>query len=156
MWRNGVYPHPSVRMISNHEMNYQKSFELVQEADVVIAAGTVAATAVASGKPTVMVGQGHYADYVGGRYVQPDHLGIYDSLFRYPLDGNDNPLDDLITAACAGDPEAARWRERCIGDDGAQQAVRGLEAVVGDVPSSTSDVIIEGVTASSVGIGGGE
>lgn len=152
LWRNGIYPHPGVTLVSNHEMRYDFSWRLVQDADLVIAAGTVAACAVASGKPTIMLGQGHYADYVNGVYVQPDHLDIYDGLFRYPLDANEGDLDDLVVDACTGTDATADWRARHSGDDGVGDAIRILEDLVG-VPSSTH-VTIQGVTAKSAATGG--
>jgi hypothetical protein len=154
LWRNGIYPHPAVKLVSNHEMRFEQSWQLIQEADLVIAAGTMAATSVASGKPTIMLGQGHYADYIGGKYVNPDHLDIYDDLFRYPLDGNDSDLDVLVGRACGEDPGAADWRARHVGDDGTGNAVGLVEELVGESRASVADVIIEGVTATSAGIGG--
>ncbi len=152
--RNGIFFHPKADLVSNHEMRFEQSWALIQEADVVIAAGTMAATAVAAGKPTIMLGQGHYADYVNGKYVNPDHVGIYDGLFRYPLDANDGDLGDLLERACAGDEDAAAWRERHIGDDGTTQAIQLLEELVGGKVASPSHVTIEGVTATSAGLGG--
>ncbi len=83
-----------------------------------------------------------------------DHVDIYDPLFRYPLDADTGDLDDLILAACMGDAEAARWRERCVGDDGTDEAVRLLEELVGEKLLSHADVIIGGVTAKSSFFGG--
>lgn len=154
LWRNGIYPHPNVTLVSNHQMRFEQSWELVKQADIVVAAGTVAASAVAAGKPTIMLGQGHYADYVDGRYVQPDHLDIYDGLLRYPLDANEGDMDDLIRRACAGDLEASVWRERFIGDDGTGKAVELLSELVGESAPSISNVTIQGITATSAGIGG--
>lgn len=149
LWKNGIYPHPNVTLISNHQMLFAVGLQLVAEADVVIGAGTMAACGVALGKPTIMVGQGHYADYLNGRYVQPDHLEIYDDLFRYPLDANEGDLEDLIGRACAGDHDATEWRERHIGDDGTKASVELIGGLAGATASSSSNVIMEGVTAIS-------
>jgi hypothetical protein len=154
LWRNGVYPHPRAKLASNHQMRFEQSWQLIQGMDVVIAAGTVAATAIASGKPTVMLGQSHYADYIEGVYVNPDHVEIYDPFFRYPLDATDNDLEDLILAACRGDSEAAKWRERHIGDDGTGLAVELIEGLLGEKVASVANVIIGGVTAKSSALGG--
>ena len=142
-WRNGVFAHPRVRQVSNHEMTLQTAYAEVMRTDVVIAAGTVAALAVACGKPTVMLGQGHYADYIGGRYVFPDNWESYDADLRYPIDAETGDLEDAIYRACEGDEEAADWRERFVGDDGTTSAIEALEELV------SADVRVRGVTAKA-------
>jgi hypothetical protein len=157
LWKNGVWFHPRASFVSNPSMSYPRAFQLVQEHDVVVAAGTMAALAVSCGKPTVALGQGDYSDYVDGAYRHPNHADVYGDELRYPLDAGDSNLDDLIRSACDGNRDAARWRARFVGDDGTDKAVKLLEQLVGVVSepvSSSSNVIIEGVTARSIGSGG--
>jgi hypothetical protein len=76
-FRNGVWPHPRAAFVENHAMSFQASYDLVRAADSVVAAGTLGALAVALGKPTVMLGQGDFTDYVGGAYKRATHAGLY-------------------------------------------------------------------------------
>jgi len=155
LWKNGVWAHPGVAFVDNPNMEFQQSFALVQQADVVVGAGSVAAAAIASGKPTVMLGQTNLADYVNGSYCWPNNTDLYADLLRYPLDVEYGELDELIVAACDGDDGAAEWRDRFVGDDGTLEAIRLLEQLVENrVLSSTASVIIDGVTARATGIGG--
>lgn len=153
-WRNGVWPHPRARFLENPQMLFQNSYMLVMEADLVVGAGTVAATGVACGKPTVMFGQGDYSDWIDGVYKQPNDPGLYDELVRYPLDAEDADLADLIEAACAGSDAAAGWRARWIGDDGSLLAVRALEHLVGEQENreaTSRRVVVGGATARAKG-----
>ncbi len=154
LWRNGIFPHPRARLASNHEMRFEASLPLITEADVVVAGGTMAALAVAMGKPTVMLAQPDLTDYVNGRYQEATHADLYRDLFRYPLDVSDGDLEALIARACASNDEAAAWRTLHIGDDGTTEAIRLLDELVGETVSSTSHVTIEGITAHSTSIGG--
>jgi hypothetical protein len=52
-------------------MRFTHSYELIQDADVVVGAGTIAAAAVACGKPTVMLGGHDCSDYIGGNTSGP-------------------------------------------------------------------------------------
>jgi hypothetical protein len=153
-WKNGVWRHPGVSFVWNPQMRYDLSLALVEQTDVVVGAGSMAAAAVASGKPVVMFAQGDYTDWVDGRYQLPDHVDVYADELRYPLDVEYGDLPDLISRACEGDDAAAGWRARFVGDDGSLAAVGALVELVGDVPSSSANVIIEGVTARATGTGG--
>jgi hypothetical protein len=146
-WKNGVWAHPRAKFFQNPQMLFHASWQLVQEADVVVGAGTVAATAVASGKPTVMFGQGNYADYIDGEYRWPDHWDMYDEMLRYPLDAEDGDLDELIVQACLGDEGADEWRGSFIGEDGTKQAIVLLEELVGVKAQESQNVTIQGVPA---------
>lgn len=168
-WKNGVWPHPRAQLVPNPTMSFQQSWQLIQQADVVVATGTVAATAVASGKPTVMFGQDNLADYVDGAYQLPDHPALYADLLRYPLDVDDGDLADLIEEACAGTSATAEWRELFVGDDGTNEATRLLEELTmsevetpdpepdddGD-ESEPQHVFIGGVTATAGAAGADE
>lgn len=152
--RNGIWPHPLATIIENPTMGFDHSLELVRNADLVVAAGSMAALAVAQGKPLVMFGQGNHADYVDGQYQNPNHLEVYDRLLRYPIDVEDGDLPDLFALACAGTDATAEWRKRFVGNSGAENAVELVEELVGSVVPSSANVIIEGVTATPTASGG--
>ncbi len=149
--RNGVWPHPTATLVSNDRMQFQHSYQLIQQADVVVAHGTIAAAAVACGKPTVMFGEQDLGDYIDGSYQYATHADEMRSLVRYPLTWA--PADDLaavIALACAGTLETEAWRAKWVGSDGIKAALVVLKRLVGDVsfPVKTRDVTIEGATAT--------
>lgn len=161
-YRSGIWPHPRATLVGNPRMLFTHTYEQIQAADVVVAAGTAAAAAVACGKPTVMFGQENFKDYVDGKYPYATNPHLYRHLVRYPLDADDGDLDELIGRACAGDTGAAVWRARFIGDDGVAEAVRILENLVHTPPTAALKlstetnrrVVVEGVTATAHGQGG--
>jgi hypothetical protein len=124
-------------------MLFHHSFEQILSADVVVAAGTMGAAAVALGKPTVMFDQDTFMDYVDSVYVQAEHADGYRELVRYPLDATDGNLRELIEQACAG--EQTGWRDLWVGNDGAGEAIRLIEDLVVD-----SNVVIQGATARAM------
>lgn len=150
---SGVWPHPRAKIVPNKAMLFTASHALIlaSKCDAVVAAGTMGATAVALGKPTVMLGQGDWSDYVGGEYRRADHADAYQDLARYPLDVEDGCLGDLLARASSGDAGAAEWRARFVGDDGTQEAVKLLEQMMGEQPSR--NVTIQGATARGAGKG---
>ncbi len=150
--RSGVWPHPRAKLVPS-TMQFTASYQQIMEADVVVAAGTMAATAVACGKPLVMLGQENWTTFAQGNYQQAPHPELYRDLIRYPLDVGDGDLDDLIWYACDTNVGVAEWRARFIGDDGADAAVLLLERLVGEQPASR-DVVVVGATATAEGIGG--
>lgn len=145
LWWNGIWPHPRARMLANPQMRLTLALEQIAQADVVIAAGTLAAAAVALGKPTVFLEEHDCSDYLNHEYRAADHADDYRDLFRYPLVAGNGPLEDLITVACQGTEATRIWREWWIGDDGTAEAVRHLGHLWGE--SSRRDVQIQGVTA---------
>lgn len=148
-WRNGIWPHPRAKLVANPMMRFEQSLALIEEADVVVAAGTMAAAAVARGKPTVMFDQDIYMDYVDGQYVEAHHSAEFAEMSRYPLDIAEGPLSDLIATACR--EEVSEWRDRWIGQDGTGEAIRLLEELVerpdGSAESGVQNVTIQGTTA---------
>src|SRR5262249_7460277 len=76
-WRNGLWPHPRAKFFPNPRMMFGQSLEQIMKADLVVAAGTMGATAVACGKPTVMFAQDVSKDYVNGVYQEADHADLY-------------------------------------------------------------------------------
>ncbi len=151
--RSGLWPHPRALLVANPTMGFTGSYQLVVAADVVVGAGSMAALAVACGKPVVMLAQDNFTTYANGDYTAPAHPELYKDLFRYPLDASDGDLGELILQACAGDPAAAEWRARYIGNDGTDAAVLALERLVEQQPASR-DVTVVGATATAIGIGG--
>ncbi len=150
--RSGVWPHPRAHLVANPTMQFTASYQLVMAADVVVAASTMAALAIACGKPTVMLAQDHWREGFNG--VEAAHPELYADLIRYPLDATDGDLGETIVRACAGDPDAAEWRDRFVGDDGIDDAVVALEQLVDQDAQPTRDVVVVGATATAEGIGG--
>lgn len=149
--RNGVWHHPRVEFVDNPQMLFTDSFSVMAGHDVVIAAGTLGAAAVALGKPTVMFGQGDWSDYVDGEYRQAAHADAYSEFARYPLDCTDGKLSSLMMRACKGDTAAAAWRKRFVGDDGTAAAIRLLEELVEVDTPPNRHVAVQGVTALARG-----
>ncbi len=150
--RSGLWPHPRATLLANPSMGFTNSYQLVMAADVVVAAGTMAALAVACGKPTVMLAQDNFTTFANGDYTGPANPDLYKDFFRYPLDASDGDLGSLILRACAGDPRAAEWRDRFVGSDGAEAAVLALERLVAQPEPRHVEVV--GATATARGIGG--
>jgi hypothetical protein len=144
-WRTGVWPHPRARFTENPMMLFHHSFEQILSADVVVAAGTMAAAAVALGKPTVMFAQNIFVDYIDGKYVHAAHADLYRDLVRYPLDTQDDSLTNLINRAC--ESERTGWRDLWVGHDGTETAISLLENLV---DTKTNNVIIGGATARAM------
>ncbi len=145
LWRTGIWQHPRARIIENPQMRFEHSLKLIDQADVVVAAGTMAATAVARGKPTVMFDQDIFADYVDGEYREAGRSELFREMVRYPLDASDGTLSDLIAAAC--EREQTEWRDRWVGTDGTTRAVELLERLLRPREPRESDVVIQGATA---------
>jgi hypothetical protein len=146
-WRHGVWPHPRVRFTDNPMMRFEHSYEQIRNADVVVAAGTMAAAAVALGKPTVMFAQSDFQDYVNGEYIQAEHQDLYRDLARYPLDTQDDDLWKLIVRAC--EKERTSWRDMWVGTDGTEAAIGLLENLVNEEREG-NNVTIQGATARSM------
>lgn len=146
LWRNGVWPHPRTTLTSNHGMQFHLTYQRILEADVVVAAGSVLAAAVALGKPTVGIGAHDCADYVDGAYKRSENAGLYEQMLRYPVDVADGPLGDLIEDVCAGNADVDMWRGLFVGNDGTKAAVEALERLC---PSSSRNATITGATARS-------
>ncbi len=143
-WKTGVWEHPKARFVENPQMLFHHSFEQILSADVVVAAGTIGAAAVALGKPTVMFDQDVFADYVNDEYVEAEHSSLYSALVEYPLDASDGNLQGLITMAC--ESEQTAWRDLWVGTDGTARAIELLE----DLVEPKQDVVIQGATAAAI------
>lgn len=87
----------------------------IDEADVVIAEGTMMYLAVARGKPTIGINQ-HLpcrANKNCEKYT-PHNWDRYGPEIAYPINYQQGRLGELIELAAA--EEQAEWRERCIGE----------------------------------------
>jgi hypothetical protein len=81
----------------------------VDEADLVVADGTLACLALARGKPVVMFGQSHPIEDEHNRPADGTEIRVP----RYPVDYDDGPLDDLFHAACSG--AGQDWKDEFAG-----------------------------------------
>ncbi len=95
----------------------------VERADVVIAAFTMAYTAIALGKPLVMLGEGirpHNSPRGNGKLVYARNWEVYRDYMRYPYNVEDcktsKSLWSTIQKAIAGSAQVRNWRERFIGE----------------------------------------
>lgn len=103
----------------------------IDQADLVVADGTVAALAVARGCPTLFLGSGIDADesHDGSGRSHP-HFARYAERMRYPYDINDGPLPELVERVCQPDDAVGRWRAQFVGGAfDADLAVALVEAV---------------------------
>jgi len=95
------------------------------------------------------VDQDVYMDYVDGKYVEAHHSAEFAAMARYPLDIADGRLEDLIDVACR--EEVSEWRDRWVGQDGTEEAIRLLEELGerpdGSAESGVKNVTIQGATA---------
>lgn len=146
LWRNGVWPHPKTTLTSNHGMEFSTSYQQILKHDVVVAAGTFLAAAVALGKPAVGIGGHDCADYVDGAYKRSENAESYEETLRYPLDAADDHLENLIGTACLGSAAVDAWRGLFVGNDGTKAAIEVLERLC---PSSSRNATIAGATARS-------
>lgn len=114
---NGLWVTYGVKMILAQP---DQTHAEIDAADVVVGSQTIAHTAIARGKPTVMMGE-WTAPHEGNK---PENLLFvknwdkYKHLLMYPLDilSERNPLETIQSAAVS-DAEIADWRERIIGRD---------------------------------------
>jgi hypothetical protein len=94
----------------------------IDAADLVVADGTVAALAVARGRPTLFVGS--HVDLGFPRW------GRYGNYFRYPYDIADAPLNELLPLLRWPNAAINRWRDQFVGGPfDADLAVALIEAV---------------------------
>ncbi len=82
----------------------------IDQADLVVADGTLACLALARGKPVVMFGQ--EVNRGLDEHNRP-RTGTIVEWPRYPIDFDDAPLPELFTAAC--DDTGGWWRDQFVG-----------------------------------------
>jgi hypothetical protein len=102
---NGFLVPPDARIVYS---TLNVDWTEVDQADLVVAEGTLACLALARGKPVVMIGQFPTSDENGRSPVGP-----VVKVPRYPIDCSAGLLPDLFTAACAD--EGGWWREQYVG-----------------------------------------
>lgn len=91
----------------------QDMIDRIDRSDVVVAAHTPAALAIARGKPTLMYGQGDSLETLNGKAAKNYHK--YKSLYDYPLDLLDMTLDDVKNFAYFGCHKVEAWKQSHIG-----------------------------------------
>lgn len=101
-----------------HEMdlNLAGALDDIARADLVVATGTLAYLAVASGKPTVFFGQEvcpWEKTSTGYRYAQL--FMEYCDFLRFPVHYDGGPLGPYVEAAFTEGPEVREWKARFIG-----------------------------------------
>lgn len=85
----------------------------IDNADLVIAEGTMLFLAVARGKPAIGINQSVVNRYnYDSDENEPKNWDNYNGYFRYPIDFDDAPLSELIEYAAGG--EQLEWRQRCL------------------------------------------
>ena len=85
---------------------------------VVAGTGTYPALAIARGVPTVMYGQGQAAVWgeAGDVAVPLRNPSLYEDVTRYPIDAEDDTLENQVRLAATDDALIAQWRQDWIGE----------------------------------------
>jgi hypothetical protein len=95
-----------------------QNLDLIRQADLVIANGTMAYTAIALGIPTIMLNQltpAREPDIHTLERMEAVSVDKYEKYMRYPFDvENDTDLSKVMWDACNREPK--QWRKRFIGD----------------------------------------
>lgn len=110
-YRQGIHDARRIKMISGAADN---STTDIDNADLVIAEGSMMYLAVARGKPTIGINQ-HIptrANKMSGRYT-PKNWKLYGDDIAYPINYGSAPLKDLIECAMT---EQSQWRRDFVGN----------------------------------------
>ena len=95
-----------------------QNLDEIEKADLIIANGTVAYTAIALGKPTIMLNQmtpAREPHFDTQERLESASIGKYEKYMRFPFDvENDDSLKKIMQAACRKEPK--QWRKRFIGE----------------------------------------
>jgi hypothetical protein len=95
-----------------------QNLDLIKQADLVIANGTMAYMAIALGIPTIMLNQltpAREPDIHTLERMESVSIEKYEKYMRYPFDvENDSTLQKVIDDACQKEPK--QWRKRFIGE----------------------------------------
>jgi hypothetical protein len=113
--QNGLWPVEDVTFIRGEP---GISTAEIDAADVVVAGdGTFPALAIARGAPTVVIAQDFGAFYgLPGEVPPPPRLADrYRDYVRYPFDGEQGPLNDVVREAGRSEEPIAEWKRRFIG-----------------------------------------
>lgn len=97
----------------------------IDKADLVVADGTIAALALARGRPTLYIGSDVNSE-------ESPHWSRYADYIRYPYDIADGPFEDLAGLLCWPNRAVNRWRRLFVGEAfDATLAVGLIETVAG-------------------------
>lgn len=107
---------PLVDGVRYVEGGYDNSVAEIDQADLVVSAGTFASLAVARGKPMVQFGQHLNAGGESADHTVLKHRDAYADYIRYPFDVEDGPMVEVAAAALQGSPAADRWRALFVGE----------------------------------------
>lgn len=112
---NGLWEAEGVRIFQGKTDN---TFDDIDNADLVIANGTLAYMAIARGKPTVMLNQLTQAkepDIHARERFEAASVDKYEKYMRFPFDvENHSDLSKIMKDACRREPK--QWRKRFIGE----------------------------------------
>ncbi len=111
---SGLWEAPNVEWLPAYDFSMEETQTRVDEAEVVIGAGTFAFTAVARGKPTVMLPDRNLIEMRG--FPVPAHEELYRDYLKYPLEYGDRPLMELLDCACHESPVIRDWADLFIGE----------------------------------------
>ncbi len=96
--------------VNGYNSRLMLDWSQIDQADLIVAEGTLACLALARGKPVVMFGQDLPRT---DEHNRPSDSGPVVEVPRYPVDIDDANLDALIAAACMGAGQT--WREEFVG-----------------------------------------
>lgn len=145
---NGLWDAPGVDYVRGDITGFDAMIAQIDAADVVVAPkGTFMCLAVARGVATVT----WRSTWAKNDELTHDaaNLDRYRAYVRYPFDGDDAPLWDLVRAAAADEARVARWRARFIGEPlsaGALLAAFAKAPRRRPAPASAPPPVIPGVT----------
>ena len=106
------------------------TFNMIDEADLVVGYQTFAYISVARGKPTLMMGEGIPArsGNMPKNFTYVSNWDKYKDLVMYPLDILEGDLDSIIKKATENDSYIAKWKKDMIGEPfNAENFVEKLE-----------------------------
>lgn len=95
--------------VTGHRSTLMLDWSQIDQADLVVAEGTLACLALARGKPVITFGQQFEPTDEHNRPSRGPVIRVP----RYPVDIDDGPLDELVDGACIGLGEA--WRRKFVG-----------------------------------------
>lgn len=124
--QNGLWPVDGVTYVQGGQ---GIAYGEIDSVDAVVAGdGTFPALAIARGAPTVICAQGFPAFYgLPGEEPPPLRLqSRYRDFVRYPFDGDDGPLPEVLHAAARSEAPILQWKRRFVGDPLDAEAVGGL------------------------------
>ena len=142
--QNGLWPVDGVEFVQG---TVDRSYADMDAADVVVAGqGTYPTLSIARGIPTVVAGAMLPPMY--GFKHEPVHPlrrpERYRDYIRFPLDGDADPLDEIIRAAGRSEQPIAEWKRRFIGKPLDEAAVVTLLERVASGPAGAPRLDVDG------------